>query len=77
LLPITSNTHTHSHTLYCYNEKIKRFGAVRPTALSAEDKWTEKDYTAELKTLEKDAETRLDEKISELMGKIETTGATK
>jgi hypothetical protein len=46
------------------------------TSLSAEkDKWEDKDYEGELKKLEKDAEKRLDEKISELMSKVATTGS--
>lgn len=52
----------------------------RAVALSAEwnpqdGKWEEKDYEAELKKLEKEAEERMDAKIAELMSKVETTGA--
>ena len=57
------------------------FTQSRQSALAAEPQWAppsgewvEKDYTAELKKLEKEAEERLDAKIAELMGKIETTG---
>ena len=46
------------------------------TSLSAEkDKWDEKDYEGELQKLEKEAEKRLEDKIAELMSKIETTGS--
>ena len=38
------------------------------------DKWDETDFEAEIKKLEAEAEERLDEKIAEMMGKIETTG---
>jgi hypothetical protein len=41
----------------------------------ADGKWEDKDYESELKKLEKEAEERLDAKISEMMAKIETTGA--
>mmetsp|Transcript_14881 Transcript_14881/g.22161 ORF Transcript_14881/g.22161 Transcript_14881/m.22161 type:complete len:84 (+) Transcript_14881:143-394(+) len=37
-------------------------------------KWVEKDFEAEIKKLEKEAEERLDDKIAELMSNIEKTG---
>lgn len=52
------------------------------TSLSAEKwsppeggKWEEKDFESDLKKLEKEAEERLDAKISEMMSKVESTGA--
>ena len=51
------------------------------TSLSAEwsppesAKWEEKDFESDLKKLEKEAEERLDAKISEMMSKVESTGA--
>lgn len=53
---------------------------VRATALSAEwqpaegMKWEEKDFEAEIKKLEKEAESRLDAKIKELEANIEKVG---
>mmetsp|Transcript_14658 Transcript_14658/g.20017 ORF Transcript_14658/g.20017 Transcript_14658/m.20017 type:complete len:85 (+) Transcript_14658:175-429(+) len=37
-------------------------------------KWEEKDFEAEIKKLEKEAEERLDDKIAELMSNVEKTG---
>ncbi|CAB9516642.1 expressed unknown protein [Seminavis robusta] len=50
------------------------------TSLSAEwkpadGKWEETDFESELKKLEKEAEERLDSKISDMMSKVETTGS--
>jgi len=57
---------------------------VQSSALSAEtssaptgEQWKETDYEAELTKLEKEAEERMDAKISEMMSKIETTGSEK
>mmetsp|Transcript_11399 Transcript_11399/g.13789 ORF Transcript_11399/g.13789 Transcript_11399/m.13789 type:complete len:80 (-) Transcript_11399:302-541(-) len=61
------------------------FAPARPafsasTALKAEwsppegAKWVEKDFEGELNKLEKEAEDRLDAKISELTGNIASTG---
>lgn len=58
---------------------------TRETVLAAEPawappadaKWEEKDYSTELVKLEKEAEQRLDAKIAEMMGKIDTTGVKK
>lgn len=53
---------------------------VRAAALSAEwkptdgMKWEEKDFEAEIKKLEKEAESRLDAKIKELEANIEKVG---
>lgn len=64
--------------LYMYN--IIRFVVSRQTVLAAEwappagEKWVEKDFTAELQKLEKEAEERLESKIAEMMGNIEKTG---
>ena len=58
-----------------------RFGVRTTTSLSAEwkpkegDKWEETDFEGELKKLEKEAEERLDTKIAEMMGKIDSTGS--
>lgn len=66
-----------AHTSLFYKHRF----AVRSTSLSAEwapkegAKWEEKDYEGQLKKLEKEAEDRLDKKISEMMGKIEATGS--
>lgn len=43
-------------------------------AWAAPTDWKEKDFDAEIKKLEADAEQRLDTKITELMGNIEKTG---
>ena len=54
---------------------------VSTTSLSAEwapadgGKWEEKDFESDLKKLEKEAEERLDAKISEMMSKVESTGS--
>jgi len=45
---------------------------VQRSALSAEPQ--DKDYEAELKKLQKDAEERLDDKVSDLMKNIEKVG---
>ena len=58
-----------------------RFGVRNSIAVAAEwkpsggEKWEEKDFEAELKKLEKEAEDRLDAKIAEMISKVETTGA--
>ena len=59
-----------------------RIGARQTVAVAAEWKpadgdWKEKDFESEIKKLEAEAEERLDAKISEMMSKIETTGASK
>ena len=55
-----------------------------PSCLAAEkvawspptgEKWEEKDFEKEISKLEKEAEERMEAKISEMMSKIETTGA--
>lgn len=52
--------------------------AAEPTwTPPAGEKWVEKDYTAELDKLQKEAEERLDAKISEMMSNIESTGVKK
>jgi hypothetical protein len=38
------------------------------------DKWEEKDFEAQIKKLEKEAEERLDEKIAEMKAGIESVG---
>jgi len=38
------------------------------------EEWKETNYEMEIQKLEKEAEERLDAKVSEMMGKIETTG---
>jgi hypothetical protein len=43
-------------------------------AWAAPADWSEKDFEAEIKKLEADAEKRLDAKIAELMGNIEKAG---
>lgn len=43
-------------------------------AWAAPADWSEKDFEAEIKKLEADAEKRLDAKIAELMGNIEQAG---
>jgi len=54
---------------------------ARSTSLAAEwkptdgTKWTESDYEAQLKKLEKEAEERLHEKINEMKSKVATTGS--
>lgn len=75
---------------YIYNRLSRlnnyRFVKTRETVLAAEppawappagSKWEEKDYSTELVKLEKEAEQRLDAKIAEMMGKIDTTGVKK
>jgi len=56
----------------------RSFGVVNRIALNAEpavaDEWKEVDYEAQLATLEKEAEKRLDDKVAELMGDIEKVG---
>ena len=59
-----------------------RIGARQTVAVAAEWKpadgdWKEQDFESEIKKLEAEAEERLDAKISEMMSKIETTGASK
>lgn len=58
------------------------FGVAQRTVVSAEPvwtppegtKWEEKDFEADIKKLEEEAAERMDAKISELMGNIESTG---
>lgn len=40
-----------------------------------DSEWKETDFEGDLKKLEKEAEERLDAKISEMMGAVEKTGA--
>ena len=73
----------HSHQRFVPLSSLLTFCNDRPvsvsTSLSAEwkpsdGKWEEKDFEGDLAKLEKEAEERLDAKISELMSKVETTG---
>jgi hypothetical protein len=43
--------------------------------MAEDEKWVDRDFEAELKKVEKEAEERLDAKIAEMMAKIEGTGA--
>jgi len=68
-----------SHLFYSLFYSNRPFG-VATTALNAEwkpadGKWEEKNFEADLKKLEKEAEDRLDAKIAELASKVATTGA--
>mmetsp|Transcript_52966 Transcript_52966/g.63775 ORF Transcript_52966/g.63775 Transcript_52966/m.63775 type:complete len:83 (-) Transcript_52966:200-448(-) len=60
-----------------------RLSEMRHTAIFSEEpkwepaegmKWEEKDFEAEIKKLEKEATERLDEKVSDMMKNIESTG---
>eukprot|EP00529_Nitzschia_sp_RCC80_P040109 CAMPEP_0113455454 /NCGR_PEP_ID=MMETSP0014_2-20120614/8384_1 /TAXON_ID=2857 /ORGANISM="Nitzschia sp." /LENGTH=82 /DNA_ID=CAMNT_0000346885 /DNA_START=543 /DNA_END=791 /DNA_ORIENTATION=- /assembly_acc=CAM_ASM_000159 len=60
-----------------YNNQQNRPAFVSTTSLNAEweKEWKETNFEADLAKLQKEAEERLDEKISELQANIEKTGA--